>query len=149
MGQELEMLDEDVLLLELRFSVSQKGPWKDLFSLSGFTAAEAYLESDEILGIGLEIEKGKELAETRLIGNFPNPFSQETLVEFSLAAPQANTFRVLSATGAVVDQWTIQQAGGWHQFKVDGAHWPTGVLYLEMTNTEGRWVQKMIHVKKN
>ncbi|NRB48670.1 MAG: hypothetical protein HRU41_13420 [Saprospiraceae bacterium] len=149
MGEKLELKDEDVILLDLRFSVSQEGAWEDLFSLHGFTAAEAYLESDEVLGIGLEIEKDPDLTETRLIGNFPNPFSKETLVEFSLDSSQETTFRVLSATGAEVDQWTIQYAAGWHQFKVDAAHWPSGILYLEMTNNEGRWVQKMVHVRKN
>ncbi len=148
-GEQLDPILADVQLIELRFQVVASGAWEDLFSLAGFTPAEAYTEEEEVIGIGLTIESEQEEMITRLIGNFPNPFSKQTFLEYSLQTSQQTTFRVLSATGAEVDQWTINAAAGRHQLTIDGTYWPSGVLYLEMTNEAGRWVQKMIHVIKN
>lgn len=149
LGGKLETAGEDALLLELRFHVLEQGVWKDLFQLGGFTTAEAYTDAAEILGVGLEMRPQEDLTNIGLLGNSPNPFSEETVLEFSLSTWQETTFRVLSATGSEVEQWTLQRAAGVHREILEGENWPSGVLYLEMTNQEGRWVQKMIHVKKN
>ena len=151
LGGKLEPTGEDVLLLELRFNVLEQSQWEELFSLGGFVAAEAYTDAAEILGIGLEIPipAAEDLTVAGLLGNAPNPFSKETFLKFSLRTRQETTFRVLSATGAEVDQWALQRDAGVYQERLDGENWPSGVLYLEMINDEGRWVQKMIHVRKN
>jgi len=149
-GGVLKAANEEILLMELVFSVNETKSLRELINLEGFTAAEVYSVANDILGLGLEfVEQHNNNLSTTLFSNYPNPFSAQTKVHFTLDTQLLTQFRVLSTTGQVLDRWMKDLEAGEHRFSVNGARWPTGVLYLEMSNAKGKWTHKMIHFKEN
>lgn len=146
-GGLLEPTEEDVVLMELTFTVAAQSHSKEIFSLGDFADAEAYTATNEVVGFGLAFESPvTNHLPTRLIDNYPNPFSTETQLRFTVSAKLPVQFTVRSATGRVIRQWSAEFEPGTHQLAVDGTTWPDGILYLEMANTQGRWVQKIAHI---
>lgn len=149
-GKLLAPSDRELALMEVSFRVVKEGLAREVFTWGHFTPAEAYSEADEVLGIRLEFAAPVFPAlATQLVGNYPNPFRTETQLHFILEESLPTEFRVLSASGTLVTQWQAELDAGEHRMMMDAHSWPDGILYLEMANEKGRWLQKMIHINSN
>jgi len=145
-GDVLSAIEEEVLLLELDVETEQAGILSDHISLEGFTAAEAYGTENDQLNLKLDIVETTPLNySTSLLQNYPNPFVDETKIQFELGQSGAVRFQVFTANGQQLFVQELILDSGLHELAIGQGTWPVGVLYLQMTTVEGMWSQKIVH----
>ena len=114
-------------------------------SLNRTVSPEAYNQNNENLGIALNYE-GISTADTyELKQNMPNPFSDETLIGFTLPKATKGTLTVSDVKGAVVYRVEGNYAKGSNQVILKkeqlGA---SGVLYYTLETTDFTATKKMV-----
>jgi len=115
---------------------------------STLTAAEAVNSELEATGVELEFFNSELSSQFELFQNAPNPFSTETIIEFSIPEADQVTFQVFDVAGKVVMQQTQNYNRGIHQIRLSkddlGA---TGVLYYQVETSKDVATKKMITIE--
>ena len=112
---------------------------------SEITRAEAYDAGLNVMSVtlGSDVE-----AEFALMQNEPNPFSVQTVIEFTLPSAGDATLKVLDVTGKVVKQLTGTYAKGNNSIVLTKAELGTsGVLYYQLESGDYTATKKMIIVE--
>ena len=142
-------MEEDATLFQLSFTALQNGQLSDLLSInSSLTMQEAYqanLRKDVVLDFGKSDLASMEFT---LLDNKPNPFTQETLIDFHLPEATEATLTIFNLAGQIV--WTQTQAyeSGMHQTLVTKDRLEgSGVYYYQLSTSKATAIQKMILVK--
>lgn len=79
---------------------------------------------------------------------FPNPFSNETNVEFTLENSSEVSYTVVDVTGKVLVEGNEGvKSAGTHTFKIDGSSFSNGIYYLNM-KVDGSVVTRKLVVNK-
>ena len=80
----------------------------------------------------------------RIVGAFPNPFSDKARVVFDLPIASATEFMVFDVLGRVVRNHRADRRPGRHEARIDGEALPAGlyVWQLVIENEEGRTVER-------
>jgi hypothetical protein len=114
-------------------------------SLNRAVSPEAYNQNNENLGIALNYEGISTAEAYELKQNMPNPFSDETLIGFTLPKATKGTLTVSDVKGAVVYRVEGNYAKGNNQVILKkeqlGA---SGVLYYTLETTEFTATKKMV-----
>lgn len=76
--------------------------------------------------------------------NYPNPFRNETSIEFSIPNPGAVRFYIVDALGYIVQQSTDNYSEGRHTINVSMDRFPAGVYYYAIEFDGERQMRKMI-----
>jgi hypothetical protein len=114
-------------------------------SLNRAVSPEAYDQNNENLGIALNYEGISTAEAYELKQNTPNPFSDETLIGFTLPKATKGTLTVSDVKGAVVYRVEGNYAKGSNQVTLKkeqlGA---SGVLYYTLETTEFTATKKLV-----
>ena len=86
--------------------------------------------------------------ETRIEGNYPNPFNPTTSVSYSLSVAQPVRISVHNALGrevrVLVDREEVE---GQHQVRFDATGLPSGVYFVRMNTESNTFTHKMLLLK--
>ena len=136
------------ILFSLKLHSNVDGRLSDMFVLnSTVTPAEAYTTADlEISTIELKF-RGNERFEFALYQNEPNPFSEETMIGFSLPVASEYTLSIMDVTGRVLTVIQDQGAKGMNTVNVNSQKLPAGVLYYQLESNDQTATLKMIIIK--
>jgi len=86
--------------------------------------------------------------ETRLIGNYPNPFNPSTQIEFELKQTARVKLEVMNILGQHMDTLIDgPQAAGSHSISWNGANHPSGLYFVVLQSGNIREVKKMMLLK--
>ena len=104
-----------------KFGVNSQG-W-------GWTYADVYLAS-ELVSVK---EQHPLPTETRLLGNYPNPFNPETTIEYVVSRRERITLKVYNMLGQVIaDLVHGEQAAGKHRVVWDASRMSSGVYFCRL-----------------
>ncbi len=138
-------------LFTIQFQTKQAGRLSEVLSLStrGFTA-EVYSNIEEIYDLQLNFKQPTVTATSvELAQNQPNPFSQQTKIQFTLPSPQKATLTIYDVSGQVIKQFTADYAKGQHSITIEKADLPTvGLMYYTLETANDKIVKKMILLEK-
>ncbi|MDF1699230.1 MAG: HYR domain-containing protein [Saprospiraceae bacterium] len=114
---------------------------------SSITSALAYDGDDQEYNIELRFTEGQRTGLT-LLQNKPNPFAQETVVEFSLPEDMYVTFKVFNGAGSLIYELEQYYTEGVNSFKLnDQLKDHKGILFLKMDTAEFSEVKRMIRIE--
>jgi len=92
----------------------------------------------------LSVDKD-ELSNLNVTQNYPNPFANETTVEFSLNEASDVSYTVVDLTGKVMsDVKGVNTMAGDHKITIDGTSFANGIYYLNIKAGESNVTRKMI-----
>lgn len=141
-------------IFTLKFKAKTNGKLSNALKINSLqTPAEAYAgefnaknTSFETWGVGLEF--GQAAAdEPVLFHNFPNPFDQQTTVEFYVPEAANVSFRLHDQFGRLLKTWSDDFDQGHHQLPFDLTGLPSGILLLEMD--AGNFPRQVIKMMKS
>ncbi|MEK7256485.1 MAG: T9SS type A sorting domain-containing protein, partial [Bacteroidota bacterium] len=112
-------LPDDAVLFRLIFQPKTSGALsQNLHISSDYTAAEAYHDNGELLGVNLDFTQSPITNHQSPITIIPNPFSESTAVGFDLPQPQEATLTVFDAAGRQVKTVQGNFPAGWNELKI-------------------------------
>ncbi|MBK8969114.1 MAG: T9SS type A sorting domain-containing protein [Lewinellaceae bacterium] len=148
------MLSEAAPIFRLRFQVLESGALlSDVLQLDEATLPahaynSAYKESDVQLRF-LETSATTDPDEATLrLEAWPNPFSESTVLQFSLPRPGEAEIRVHDQTGQVIFSKKAYYAAGAHNERLDLAGNATGMYMVELRSAAGRAVLPLVRADK-
>ncbi|MDA8692780.1 cohesin domain-containing protein [Saprospiraceae bacterium] len=145
-------LTNDDILFTIYFEAKQSSSIiADVDLTSKVTRAEAYNQSDEILGLNFVtrvLSANGDYKGLEVFQNEPNPFSDETTIAFFIPATQQVQLTVLDASGKVL----VEQSGlfneGINDFRISSDQLNSGGILIYRIESESSSVtKKMILVK--
>ena len=118
-------------LLTITFKANHSGAVADMVRLtSRITKAEAYIGSD-LEKVGLTLNGGQS-GDFRLGQNEPNPFSSETVINYTLPEASAVTLTLMDITGQVLREVKASGSAGLNEMKIDNVGLSSGVIYYRL-----------------
>tara|TARA_B100000508_G_scaffold141097_1_gene146939 strand:+ start:28808 stop:30616 length:1809 start_codon:yes stop_codon:yes gene_type:complete len=79
------------------------------------------------------------------VSQYPNPFANETTVNYSLQEASAVDYNVVDMAGNVIISGSEgNQTAGEHSFTIDGAAFANGVYFLELTAGENKVTRRLV-----
>jgi hypothetical protein len=144
--------DSDEILFTLNFIATKTGVLKDLLSLgSGITEAEVYLEKDgliEIHELAISVNESTDREVFKLFQNTPNPFSDHTIVGFTLPEAGITTLTLFDIHGRVVYRMDKEAAAGYNEVALQRNTFKApGVWYYRLDAGEFSATRKCVVVK--
>lgn len=89
--------------------------------------------------------ENNELSNMNVSANYPNPFANETTVEFSLKEAADVSYSVVDLTGKVLTEVTKGNTlAGDHAITIDGSSFANGVYYLNLKAGESTVTRKIV-----
>ncbi len=96
---------------------------------------------DETLPLSVENEDLSSLE----VSQFPNPFANETTVNYSLQEASAVEYSVVDMAGNVIKTGNEgNQTAGEHSFTIDGASFSNGIYFLELTAGNNKVTRRLV-----
>jgi len=139
---------EGTVLFTLKLQSSVSGTLSNLVSVSSdVTAAQAYTtENLDINSLNVTF-RGAEVATFELYQNEPNPFTESTVIGFSLPEAGNYTLTIFDVTGKVVKVVTNEGQKGYNQESIDRNDISTGVMYYQLESNDYNATKKMIIIE--
>jgi hypothetical protein len=140
--------DSQEQLFELVFEVNENTSIaSNLFLNSGMTKAEAYTTELNILDVELGL-RGSDNTEFVVFQNVPNPFSDNTEIQFTLPSEGAVTLSVFDLNGREILRQTNNYAKGNNTITLDSDQLQaTSVMYYTLDSAYGTASKKMIQIR--
>jgi len=141
-------LEDNNTIFTMSITANANTTLSEVFNInSSITPAEAVNSELEATNVELDFFN-RASAQFELFQNTPNPFSGETLIEFSLPESNQVTFQVFDVAGKVLMQQTQTLNRGTHQFRLSkndlGA---AGVLHYQVETSKEVATKKMIAIE--
>ena len=78
--------------------------------------------------------------------NRPNPFSQETIIDFEISESRVITLQILDISGKIIHKVSGQYSSGFHQWKLDKGLLQNhqGILYYQLISKDKVLTKKMV-----
>ena len=96
---------------------------------------------DETLPLSVDNEDLSSLE----VSQFPNPFANETTVNYSLQEASAVEYSVVDMAGNVITTGNEgNQTAGEHSFTIDGASFSNGIYFLELTAGNNKVTRRLV-----
>ena len=112
---------------------------------SDITDAELYLNESDIFRPVLHVDQQDEIDKIQIHSIAPNPWKQETNIEFFLPESDQVTFTVFGVSGGILQSTTHYLSSGYHQHQLKSSDIPErGVLILEITTAKQSVFQTMM-----
>jgi len=134
------------VLFTLVFRALKSGRLSEQLHLSSrITNAEAYDRAGALMEVGLRFS-GKEAGDTfELYQNYPNPFSEKTLISFLLPEAARATVRIQDLNGRVLKAIERDFDRGYNELRIERHELPArGVLYYSLETGDYYATRKMI-----
>lgn len=80
------------------------------------------------------------------LNNYPNPFQNETVIQFELTDKEQVLLTISTASGQIIKQISGMYAAGKHEIIIDDIDFK-GALFYTLTTPSKRETKKMIHIK--
>ena len=141
-NEQLEALPAGLRAFTLSFTADRDARISELLSLTSTLISDvAYDFAQESRGVELIFEQSVNTTpagqlEFALSQNRPNPFSDETVIDFSLPSAQRVTFSLVDATGRVLLERSIDGIAGWQSLTLRGQDLPASGVYHYRMVTE-------------
>jgi hypothetical protein len=142
-----ERMDGETVLFSATFKALADGELSDFLSLaSTHTPAEAYAENGELAEVVLEFDGQKERKEFALLQNFPNPFNNQTTIEFYLPNAENGTLTITDRSGKTIQVIERNFQKGLNQVKINSTDFNiNGLFYYELTTPNFHATKRMIY----
>ena len=146
-------LDDTEVLFSLEFEgLAHANLRNELNVSSRKTAKEAIRTNGEILGVDLKITGQDEeiiLSENQqLYQNYPNPFSNETMISYYLPKASKVQIKVVDALGKVVTEINNDSEIGYHEVRLKAEQLGSAGIYTyELTTDFGMISKQLILIK--
>ncbi len=131
-GEAVSIADEEVLFT-LLLTATETGRMSEMLSLSSeITTIEAYSEESINLDVALAWRTEERVQDFNwtLEQNTPNPFDEETMIEFRLAKASDVNISITDAKGSTVKVIEGEYAAGIHQIKLKRSDLNAGGVYI-------------------
>lgn len=144
------VLPEEVaseVLFGVRVRAPKGGNISELIHIgSSVLAAEAYSNDHELMEVGLQfVGELPEDATYRLMQNRPNPFYEQTTIDFYLPAAGTTSFKVFDANGRMILEKGLELQAGFNQIDLSAGELPAqGVYYYRLEAGNFAETKKMI-----
>ena len=118
---------------------------------SSITEAEAYSQYDELIGVRLQYAKEAAAQKIQLYQNRPNPFNNQTIIEFTLPTSTEGTIAIYDINGKLLKSYYGKYAQGHNEIMVDMSdlNTQTGVYYYHLTTPiSKRLSKKMVLIRE-
>ncbi|MBK8829716.1 MAG: T9SS type A sorting domain-containing protein [Saprospiraceae bacterium] len=137
------------MILRLKYSVTQSGRLMDMLDItSKVTAAEAYTDAGEILGVNLTFNSAGIFDDFALYQNKPNPWSNHTTIGFHLPIDAPATMTVYDLNGKVIKIISDQYKAGYNAIVLSVDDIPaSGVYYYRLESGGYVASKKMVMVR--
>lgn len=142
-------LTDETVMFTFKFKAKKAGKLSEILSFNtrGF-APEVYSNVEEIYNLQLNFKQPR-VEEVELSQNRPNPFSQQTTIQFSLTSPQKATLTIHDVSGKVIKQYIADYTKGRHSVTIEKSDLPTiGLMYYTLETANDKIVKKMILLDK-
>ncbi len=131
-------LPDDAVLFSLVFKAKSAASLGNLLRISSdYTTAEAYFESGELLDVELKFYATPLIPHPSSLVPKPNPFSDLTVLGFTLAEPQDAILTIFDPAGKAVRRYTGSFPAGYNELNVRGEDLPGNGTYLWQLKTAG------------
>ncbi len=135
-------------LFSIKIKANQAGKVSDLLTISdNFLQAEAYHSDGRTLAVQLAfIEQNPKLSDNfSLSQNQPNPFSENTVINYQLPKAGMVEFAIFDIQGSLLKATKEQGNKGWNEVQISKRDLPTGgVYYYQIKTPFGQATKKMI-----
>ncbi len=101
---------------------------------NGYTPAEAYGRDGAWLGVSIDFS-GAESAGKLMFTNQPNPFSEQTWLQFYLPVDDRLTLYIYDANGVERYKWQGELTAGWHRRSISAAEIGEGSVFFGRIET--------------
>ncbi len=144
-SSQAKQLAPDEIVFSLTFKANALAKLSDVLKInSRYTIAEAYGE-DGIQNVALEFNGLSSPNEFELNQNRPNPFSEKTVISFTLAQASGATLTISDLSGRVVKVVKENFSAGYNEIRVNrGELSASGVLYYQLETPTATAIKKMI-----
>ena len=138
-------------LFSIQFQAKTAGKLSEVLSLNTRgLAAQAYDTADEIYDLELNFNQPSVTTESvELFQNQPNPFSEQTTIQFTIPSPQRATLSIYDVNGKVIKQYEADYEKGKHRIIIEKADLPVvGLMYYSLETDNDKIIKKMILLDK-
>lgn len=141
-------LDENAILFSMTFKAKSAGEIANIFEVnSHFTAAEAYAGSN-LYDVKLSFDSIRNktfISDFKLYQNTPNPFGEETIINFYLPKSETVILKIYDISGRVLSQIEVVGVEGFNSKKIKRANFDTtGILYYQVKTNKKTITKKMV-----
>ncbi|MXZ17428.1 MAG: T9SS type A sorting domain-containing protein [Rhodothermaceae bacterium] len=129
--------DEDLVNDEVKLIITGSG--------GGYDGIRQELLVTIMDNLGVNIEESDLPLSVALWGNYPNPFSETTRIEFDLPAPAHVSVSVADILGRIVKNLSYGQfsAGGGHSVKINKGDLTSGIYYYTLkVDMDGELIER-------
>lgn len=148
-GNLIDGFEKEEVLFSLTFKAKSTLEIEDIFSISSrYTASEAYV-GDNFLDVKLLIDNDLEQVkgEAVLYQNIPNPFKEETTINFYLPQSEMVTLKIYDVSGRILKLEQIEGMTGMNSKIIQSSDLESGgVLYYQLATTSKVITQRMIMI---
>jgi hypothetical protein len=145
------LLDDDAILFSLKLQAKTAVMLSDLIKVtSRYTQNEAYNLAGGNLSLALNFGHSK-VSEPMptLLQNIPNPFSDQTQIDFYLPQATEGRLTIRDAKGAIVYRLKANYNQGWNQAIIKQSDLKaTGVLYYTLETPDFTATKKMVLINR-
>ncbi len=137
-------------LFSIQFKAKKAGKLSEVLSLSSRFAPEVYSNIEEIYDLELNFNQQEvNTTAVELLQNQPNPFSQQTSIQFTLPSSQPATLTIYDVNGRTIKQYAADYTQGTHRITIEKSDLPTvGLMYYSLETISDKIVKKMILLDK-
>jgi hypothetical protein len=141
-------VSDGTVLFTLKLQSTVNGTLSNLMNVSSdVTAAQAYTtENLDINNLDVTF-RGAEVATFELYQNEPNPFTESTVIGFSLPEAANYTLTIFDVTGKVVKVVTNDGQKGYNSESIDRKDISSGVMYYQLESNDYTATKKMIIIE--
>ncbi|MFK7937611.1 MAG: T9SS type A sorting domain-containing protein [Saprospiraceae bacterium] len=129
----------------LAFTAQKAGKLSKVLQIAPvYLQPEMYaVDTDEALGLQLQIGATSTTEAVTLFQNQPNPFRGQTTISFQLGTATSATLSVFDVAGRVIYQNTTDYTAGYHEVALSNLS-TTGILYYQLESSTFVATKKMI-----
>lgn len=146
-------LDDSKVLFSLEFEGLDHSNLRDELSISSRkTSKEAVRTNGELYGVDLKfIGEGddKILSENQMLyQNYPNPFSDETMVSYYVPGASQVNIQVVDGLGRIIKEYNQDSPEGYHELIIKASDLGSpGIYTLELNTDFGKASRQLIFIK--
>jgi hypothetical protein len=139
-------VEKDEVLFALQLRAKKSGALGHSLSInSDITEAEIYLDGAQTFLPVLVVQNQDNIRSLEIISCYPNPWKEQTSIQFYLPESDYVTVSLFDATGRRIQSSSELLPGGYHQHQISSAKFPDrGIVFVEISTPEHNVIQRMI-----
>ena len=136
----------------LVFKTKDQGSLETAIALTNHDELSSEVYDDKISASNVELNfRSSEenlMAGVKLFYNEPNPFSQQTQINFELSDNQYVEFILYETNGKIIRKMNKEYSQGLHSLTIKGNELPgSGIYFLQMNSGETTETRRLVYIK--